>query len=127
MKINKLKAFTLIELLTVISIILILAGICIPVLGRVGFNQPAEGEKIGIIIKLNYQGFKYKTYEAELIRGGMNNGSGSFGAAPFHFTVPPFLVEQVKSSMDNQKEVKIYYRQKGVYNINTSDSGGDFP
>ena len=74
-----------------------------------GCWETSKGEKIGVIVKCASEGVIVKTYECELIRGGMNGGSGSFGKS-FHFTVEnkndiPILEE----ALNNQSEVKIAY------------------
>ncbi len=56
------------------------------VLCLAGCKDMGNGEKVGQIIKLNRQGFFCKTYEAELIRGGLNNGSGA-ASTLFDFTI----------------------------------------
>lgn len=70
-----------------------------------------DGEKIGTITRLNQSGVVWSTWEGELLRGGLSQGSGSFGA-PFHFTVKATsgLVEKVRTAMLEQQEVKIRYR-----------------
>lgn len=72
------------------------------------------GEKVGQIIKLNKQGFFCKTWEAELIRGGMNNGSGA-ASTLFDFTIEdPRLVAAVQDALDKQYEVKIHYNMEAA-------------
>lgn len=83
------------------------------------------GNKVGIITRLNKQGVFCKTWEGEIIRGGMNGGSGNFGQA-FNFTVESDeLAERVQKALDSQQEVKIYYRGEGA-TFCRSDSGNDF-
>jgi hypothetical protein len=90
-------------------------------------NHPGTGEKIGQVVKLSYGGVIKDTWEGQLIRGGMNNGSGSFGTTPFDFTVEdPKLVPIVQAYMSNQTEVVIKYRREGVYSVFRSDSHGAF-
>jgi len=72
-------------------------------------SKPGEGEKIGQVVKVNKEGWVSKTYEAELIRGGLSNGSGTVGTQSFNFTVPSDLVKDVKSFMNSQQEVIINY------------------
>src|SRR4051812_47921698 len=73
-----------------------------------GCFQDSTGEKVGGITRLSHDGFMpfCKTWEGEIIRGGLSNGSGVFGA-PFHFTVQgDELVQKVKQALESQKEVK---------------------
>lgn len=77
-----------------------------------GCWETKNGEKIGTIVKLSKEGVLIGTYEAELIRGGMNSGSGSFGSA-FHFTVEDKrLLPIVQEALDKQREVKIKFHKE---------------
>lgn len=70
------------------------------------------GEKIGSITRLNRQGVFCKTWEAEIIRGGLNTGSGVMGQA-FHFTIEnDALAKEVEKYMNSQQEVKITYKRE---------------
>lgn len=93
-----------------------------------GINlSPGTGEKVGQIVKLNKQGLIRETWEGQLIRGGMNNGSGSFGMVPFEFTIDDdSILQKVKDALDKQTEVKIKYRMEGLYSFFRTDSGGHF-
>lgn len=72
------------------------------------------GEKIGTITRINRMGIICKTWEAEIIRGGLNTGSGVMGQA-FHFTIEDdSLAKEVERFMNNQQEVKITYKKEGV-------------
>lgn len=92
-----------------------------------GANNPVDGEKIGMIVRLEKSGVLFKTWEGQLIRGGMNDGSGVMGIQPFHFTIEDQrLVDQVREAMENQTEVLITYETEGIYSAARSDSGGTF-
>ena len=92
-----------------------------------GINEnPGTGEKIGQIVRLNRTGILSSTWEGQLIRGGFTDGSGTVGAAPFHFTVPDndgALVAQVQEALRNQQEVIITYEIEGIYGLTRSDGG----
>ncbi len=61
------------KFLTVLLVLISLSG-----LSGCGFStSPGSGDKIGQIVKISKQGLIVKTWEAQLIRGGMNGGSGS--------------------------------------------------
>lgn len=78
-----------------------------------GCWETERGEKIGTIVKLGHEGKFIKTYEAELIRGGMSNGNGSFGTMPFDFTVEnDSLLPIVQKALDEQKTVRIKYHKE---------------
>jgi hypothetical protein len=85
------------------------------------FHTPMSGEKVGIFTKINSQGLIYKTYEAEIIRGGMNGGTGNLGQA-FQFTVPSSLYKDAHDALEAQAEVKIRYHQPFVCLTFTSEN-----
>lgn len=87
-------------------------------------SDPGTGEKIGQVIKLSHQGIIIPTWEAQLIRGGMSNGSGAFGVKPFDFTVSDELVPDVQRAIEAQTEVLIHYYRPFIYSLFASDSRG---
>jgi hypothetical protein len=90
------------------------AGIVAASLLLWGCWDTGRGEKVGQIIKLNRQGLFCKTWEAELIRGGLNNGSGA-ASTLFDFTIEDEkLVPDVQAALDGQYEVKIYYNMENA-------------
>lgn len=91
----------------------ILALACVAVtMSLTGCWETSNGEKIGTIVKFAKEGAIFGTWEAELIRGGMNSGSGAFGNI-FHFTVEkPELINKVEQALQNQKEVRIKYHKE---------------
>jgi hypothetical protein len=78
-----------------------------------GCIENGNGEKVGQITKVSKEGAVCPTWEAEIIRGGFNGGSGVQGQA-FHFTIEnnDALLKQVQDAMNNQQEVKIHYRSE---------------
>jgi len=82
-------------------------------LSLTGCWETGVNEKIGSITKLGRQGRieACKTWEGEIIRGGMSGGSGSFGAS-FGFTVEDLtLLPLLKEALNTPgSEVKITYR-----------------
>lgn len=75
-------------------------------------HDTGTGEKVGQIIKLNKQGVFCQTYEAELIRGGLNNGSGA-SSTIFDFTIEDEkLIPAIQDALDKQYEVKLKYRME---------------
>ena len=111
---NKLK------IIPCLAVILLISG-C-------GINfSPGDGEKIGQVVKVNHQGWQRVTWEAQLIRGGMNNGSGAFGVAPFDFTIESEdMAKKVQEYMKSQQQVIIRYRMEGCWSLFRSDSNGHF-
>lgn len=100
--------------------------VAIAALAMTGCGEYMVGEKVGTIIKLNQQGNLCKTWEGEMIRGGMNGGSGGFSATPFHFTIEdPELLAKAKESMEKGVELKVRYRQERA-TLCRSDSDDTF-
>lgn len=93
-----------------------------------GFNaSPGTGTKIGQVVKLSQVGIFRKTWEAQLIRGGMTSGSGGFGVTPFDFTVESdSLAAVINKYMDDQTEVLIHYRTEGVASCFRTESENHF-
>ena len=93
-----------------------------------GFNtSPGTGEKIGQLVKVGQEGMFYDTWEGQLIRGGMVDGSGSIGVKPFNFTIEnEELVKLAQQYMKNQTEVVVRYRIEGWYGRSRTESEGVF-
>lgn len=86
-----------------------------------------NGEKVGQVVKITKHGLFWKTWEAEMIRGGMSNGSGAFGTTPFDFTIEDdATAERVRLLMESQTEIVLHYRTEGIYWLKRSDSEGQF-
>lgn len=68
------------------------------------------GERNGTITKFASQGVFFKTWEAEMIKGHINNGG--FGTKPFYFTISnDALVPKVKAAFENERQVRLYYHR----------------
>lgn len=90
-------------------------------------TSPGDGEKIGQVVKISKVGIIGVTWEAQLIRGGMSGGSGSFGTTPFDFTIESdSLAKVVTDYMDNQIEAVIKYHTEGLFSPFRSESQGHF-
>ncbi len=78
-----------------------------------GCLQSSSGEKVGIITRISREGIIpfCKTWEVEMVRGGLVGGSGTLGSS-FRFTVSSDeLLQKLKEALESQKEVKIFYHQ----------------
>jgi hypothetical protein len=106
-----------------VSIALIIAIVNL----RINFSDPtSDGERVGVIIKLVPQGVMNDSWEAELVRGGLNGGNGGFSVQPFDFTVPSRLVDQVRAALASGQEVHIHYSASIFYSALLTDSGGHY-
>lgn len=104
------------------------ALLCVALLFLAACNvqTPGESDKIGQIVSVHRQGISCKTWEASIVRGGFQNGSGVNGAA-FGFTIESdSLAKLAQRYMESNTEVKIHYRSEGISSACRSDSGGDF-
>ena len=91
-----------------------------------GCWETSKGVKVGVIVKCAREGFFIQTYECELIRGGLNSGSGSFGQS-FHFTVEnPDLIQIATQALNDQKEVKLSYHREFATLWRTETDGNYF-
>lgn len=91
-----------------------------------GIGNPGEGEKVGQIVRVNRHGLFCKTWEAQIMRGGFNNGTGASGAA-FDFTIgDESQARKLQEYMENQTEIVLHYRSQFLYTLCSTESGGDF-
>jgi hypothetical protein len=75
-------------------------------------TSPGEGTKVGRIVKLEKVGLLSKTWEGELIRGGLSDGSGSMGGT-FYFTIEDDdNVARALNALYNQTEVSLFYKSE---------------
>lgn len=87
-------------------------------------GQAGSGQKIGTIVKVSQEGVLFNTFEAQLIRGGMNGGSGAFGVQPFDFTIEdPTLLKACEGYMQSNVEVVVTYRKPVIGGCGTTESG----
>ena len=85
-------------------------------------TDPGTGQKVGRIVKVSKQGLIFKTWEATLVRGGLNDGSGVMGMS-FDFTIEDdSLAMQAIQLMQDQSEVILHYRIEGISSITRSES-----
>lgn len=74
-----------------------------------GCWETSKGTKVGIIVKCASEGILSKTYECELVRGGVSDGSGTLGKS-FHFTAEHSeMFSVLDDALNNQRQVRIKY------------------
>ena len=86
-------------------------------------TSPGNGMKVGRIVKISHVGMFYKTWECELIRGGLIDGTGSMGQSS-HFTIENQEdVELANQAFNEQFEVVVYYRTEFISSVTRSEYG----
>lgn len=110
------------EMRTLLGIV-VLVALC-----GCGVNtNPGSGEKVGQVVRFTEEGLFCKTWEGQLIRGGMTGGSGAIGVVPFEFTIEDrATAERIQQYMRDQTEILIRYEMEGVYSLCRTGSQGHF-
>ncbi len=114
------RGFTLIELLAGICIVGILGALLFG--GVRGCSTYSEGSRVGTITKFSLKGVNFKTWEGELLMGGMRttfdgNGGSHFTANIWEFTVDKDrkdLIDAIQNAMDHNRTVRVNYEEKGI-------------
>lgn len=95
-------------------------------LALTGCWETAKGDKIGIIVKCASEGIFVKTYECEMIRGGLNSANGVMGQS-FHFTVENKNdIAIVEQALADQREVHVHYHKEWITLWRTETSDNSF-
>lgn len=100
---NKLRRFLIIGALVLVASSVIYYFIC-------GLTY-SEGTRSGILTKVSKKGYVFKTYEGELIIGGLNEGDGAIMPATiFKFSI---LDQKVYHQLeaDQGRKVIVYYKE----------------
>lgn len=85
-------------------------------------NTPGTGCKRGVIVRLEETGIICKTLQGEIIRGGMSDGTGSFGKS-LYFTIEDNRNRELAQlAFQEQFEVIIYYENDLICSIFRSDN-----
>lgn len=113
------RGFTLIELLVCVVIISILGVLLLG--GIRGCSTYSEGSRVGNITKFSLKGVSFKTWEGELVMGGVRTGVNSDGNSVvtgnvWEFTVDKDrkdLIDAIQNAMDHNKTVRLNYEEKG--------------
>lgn len=90
----------------------------------------SEGDRVGHITKFSLKGNIFKTYEGELVMGGLrSNGEGGSEANVFRFSLDASrnrgentqdLSAVIYAAMDTDKKVKLHYHQEQFTNCSGS-------
>lgn len=69
----------------------------------------SEGDRTGIITKFSYKGFPIKTWEGELLQGGIGEGGGNV----WEFSVSePEIVKKVQKAQRTTDRWTLHYKQQ---------------
>lgn len=130
MTMRRVDGKSLIEVLVIMTIAGILFALafggcrgCI-----IGCNDGySEGERTGIVTKLSYKGFGYKTWEGEMNLGGLaSDAKGNLQANIWQFTVPVEDEDSrkfIQEAQRTQKPVVIRYKEWMIRPVRETDSG----
>jgi hypothetical protein len=100
----------------------VISAACVALTGCSG-RIVNQGEKVGSVIKVSSQGYWNKTNEVEIVRGGINGGSGAFSTTPLHATIADQdLLRKAQNALDQQYEVKVKYDDYWCYTWLYSES-----
>ncbi len=100
---NKLKRFATLTAVAVIVVWFVYYFIC-------GLTY-SEGTRSGVLTKVSKKGYVFKTYEGELIIGGLNQGDGAIMPATiFKFSIADKKVYDMLEA-DQGRKVILHYKQ----------------
>ena len=110
---SRKSGFTLIELMIVTALAFILFGSIAAAVG--GFFMKSDGKRVGVLTKFSYKGVFVKSYEGEMLMGGVRNHTDSEGHSSMVANVWRFSCSNpaVAKQLDDLlgKEVVIRYQQ----------------
>lgn len=77
----------------------------------------SEGERHGVVTKFSHKGLAIKSWEGELLMGGMRTDANGAAANVWAFHAPDRLARQIMSAMERGTPVTVRYRQWAVQPI----------
>lgn len=106
-----------------VAAVLLAIAVLIGLLSALGAPY-SSGTRTGAIVKLSQKGFVNKSWEGEMVLGGVRSGAkGTLVANTFDFTVTDNRVaERLLKSLDDGAAVKVQYAQTIGYNPFTRDT-----
>ena len=117
---NIRKAFTLIELLIVIAILALFGATVVAGLGGCSIS---DGARVGTISKFTSKGIVNKSYEGELVLGGVRSNGSSMSANTWDFSVRDLqIVPEIEYARDHNFVVSLKYHQTISHNPFTQDT-----
>ncbi len=91
--------------------LLIVGGI----LYYITFGYYSDGTRVGSLVKLSRKGYIFKTYEGQLMVGGMSDGTGTFNSTTWDFSVDDdnkVAIEALNLSQRTGQRVALHYEEK---------------
>jgi len=85
------------------------------VLYYITFGYYSDGTRVGSLVKLSRKGYVFKTYEGQLMVGGMSDGTGTFNSTTWDFSVDDdnrSVVEALEYSQKTGQRVSLHYEEK---------------
>lgn len=79
------------------------------------FGYYSDGTRVGSLVKLSRKGYIFKTYEGELMVGGMSDGTGTFNSTNWMFSVDDNNQQVVNALNESQRtgqRVALHYEEK---------------
>lgn len=72
----------------------------------------SDGERAGTVVKFSHKGFTCKTWEGELLIGGMKSNGNNMEVNTFKFTVKDSnIIPQIKAALASGAHVTLQYDQ----------------
>ncbi len=81
----------------------------------VTFGYYSDGTRVGSLVKLSRKGYVFKTYEGQLMVGGMSDGTGTFNSTTWDFSVDDdneAVVNALNESQRTGQRVALHYEEK---------------
>ncbi|MCU0341430.1 MAG: hypothetical protein MUE30_16245 [Spirosomaceae bacterium] len=79
------------------------------------FGYYSDGTRVGSLVKLSRKGYIFKTYEGELLVGGMSEGTGTLNSTNWLFSVDgdnESVVNALNESQRTGQRVALHYEEK---------------
>lgn len=91
--------------------ILLLAAVCLSAC----MPNYGKGQKAGYVVKVDRVGVLFTSYEAEIMLGGTNNGSGAVGTNVWAASTPESSIgRQLNEALESGNRCLIHYHQWAI-------------
>ncbi len=96
----------------ILSILLLLI---VGALYYVTFGYYSDGTRVGSLVKMSRRGWVFKTYEGQLLVGGMTDGTGTMSSSMWEFSVDDDnkeVIDALEHSQKTGQRVSLHYEEK---------------